>query len=1033
MTSLEDWLSELAYTDFPDELFRAGATAGARPYASEIEEMLAPDRGIGASAVFCVGELPTVCFIDAATLPANAEQRIEQIRQKVWNQNLASVVLVVKPDALAAYSVTDRDAEPDTLPRVDVVRRGSWSAYEVQSGFIKDRLSDWFSPEARVDQHLLANLRQVVKALAKGGVNQAQAEALMAQVIFLCYLEQRGIVGEAYREMHGLEVLEGYVSRQDGPGIDKLLKRLGADFNGDFLSSKDGGAPLWSTLRKASFRSVKLFLEAVDFETGQGSFWRYDFSHIPVELISGIYETLLKDRQGKLGAYYTPRHLANLVTEQAFETFDDPATCTVYDGACGSGILLTTAFRKMLRHAEVARGGRLRFAERVALMQRNIFGNDLDETACWITAFSLYLSLLEGLDPADISLLQSDANLKLPHLVGLRRNIQKGDMHGDFFSRRNPFASKRQFDIFLCNPPWRESDDDETPTWEAWCHAQSPPYPIGRRQIAAGFAYRAMQSVKADGVVTLIMPLNLVVGATPQSFKFRQRWLEDAHIERIINFGDVRRLLFPAAQHPCAIVRARPRPQLEGVIALGDEKVEYWTPKSDVSLALGRLALHAVDRKLLTARDIYAKPYLLISAYWGEQRDLDLLRRLQKLGTLERTMATRIPRWISGKGFHAPNLSNPRRSLGPLKNCAFLQADRLPKDYPVIAADAQLERVRDHYREVASPGGKNARLYDGPRVILPDGLAEDYTVRAVYTDVAFAFTSSVGAIGRDIPDVALRNSDVALLKFLAVFLRSPIATYLVILTGYSVIGERPRIAIEDMKAFPFCAPELHPEPDAALRIVNEVAAVIDELASTPEWQRDHGYAQVREALDELIFDYFKLSPSDRLLVRDMVGVIAGSIQPADYAQLATPLLRRPSANEISTYLDNLAHELEAWRTRSGGRGGLSVEGIIDGTSGFFGAIRIGLRGRSRDTTRLVHSEKVFQGLLEDIEAGLANQLDGTNQDDLFKIPNAMVIVGDAFFFIKPMRRRFWLSRAALADADHVARTVQAADWGKTHS
>ena len=161
-------------------------------------------------------------------------------------------------------------------------------------------------------------------------------------------------------------------------------------------------------------------------------------------------------------------------------------------------------------------------------------------------------SLLEGLDPADISLLQSNADQKLPHLVGSRRNIQKGEAHGDFFSPINPFAGKRHFDIFVCNPPWRESGDDEAPTWEAWCREQAPPYPVGRRQIAAGFAYRAMQSVKPDGVVTLIMPLNLMVGATSQSFEFRQRWLEDARIERIINFGDVRRLLFPAAKHPFA-------------------------------------------------------------------------------------------------------------------------------------------------------------------------------------------------------------------------------------------------------------------------------------------------------------------------------------------------------------------------------------------------------------------------------------------------------------------------------------------------
>ena len=146
--------------------------------------------------------------------------------------------------------------------------------------------------------------------------------------------------------------MESYVVRRDGSGVDRLLKRLSNDFNGDFLSSRDGGAPTWADLPPAAFLAIEQFLDAVDIETGQGSFWRYDFSHIPVELISGIYETLLKDRQGKLGAYYTPRHLANLVTEQAFQRVANLSNCSVYDGACGSGILLTTAFRRMLRHIE---------------------------------------------------------------------------------------------------------------------------------------------------------------------------------------------------------------------------------------------------------------------------------------------------------------------------------------------------------------------------------------------------------------------------------------------------------------------------------------------------------------------------------------------------------------------------------------------------------------------------------------------------------------------------------------------------------
>ena len=1026
MTALEDWLADLAYTDFPDELFRFGKSAGTRPYASEIEEMLTPERGIGASAVFCVDEQPTICFIDGTALTQEREARVEQIRQKVWNQNLASVVLVFDSTTLTAYAVNDRDAEPDVLVRSDIKRRGQWSAYEVQSGFIKDRLSGWFSPEERVDQRLLANLRVVVKQLTKEELTDSQAEALMAQVIFLCYLEQRGVVGDAYRKAHKLEVLEAYVSRNDGRGIDRLLKQLGTDFNGDFLSSKDGGAPKWSSLGRRSFKPILNFLEAVDFETGQGSFWRYDFSHIPVELISGIYETLLKDRQGKLGAYYTPRHLANLATEQAFEGFLDPSACTVYDGACGSGILLTTAFRKILRNAEIKKGSRLRFAQRVKLMQRTLFGSDIDETACWITAFSLYLSLLEGLDPVDISLLQTDEKIKLPQLVGPDLNIQKGNQRGDFFSPKNPFAGQGRFDIFLCNPPWRESDDEEQPTWESWCKRQDPAYPIGRRQIAAGFAYQAAKSLKPNGVIVLIMPLNLVIGASPQSCNFRQRWIEDVRIDRIINFGDIRRLLFPAAKHPCAVVRARPRSPGEGVISLGDETVEYWTPKTDVSLALGRLALHAVDRKILSAREVYEKPYILISSYWGERRDVDLLNMLLRLGTVSETMADRNQPWVSAKGFHAPNSSNKDRSLGVLKELAFLDAGRLPDAYPVIASDAQLERVRDRYSIVASPGGAMARLYRDPRVIFPDGLAEGYAVRAVYTDIPFAFTSSIGAIGGP-------KKDANLLKLLTAYLRSPLASYLLVMTGYSVIGERPRIALDDIEAFPFCSPKRHPDPEVAARIVARVAKLTDEVAATPEWQRDHAYAGVKDELDGLIYDYFRLTPTDRILVDNTVRFVATSIQPPDYERLSTPLLHRPGKVEIEAYVEVLAKELSEWRARDKGQGSLIVRAFIDGTGGFFGAVQVQTERGRGDNSKLVTSEPAFQTLLDDLHASLAAQSAKIDRDDLFKIPNIMVLAGDAFLFVKPLRRRFWLPRAALTDADQIVKTVHAQAWERSHS
>ena len=1023
MKHFQQWLGELGYTEFPDELLLANSDVGTRAYAAEIEEMFAPERGIHASAVFCVSEHPTVCLIAGTSLSVDRERRIEQIRQKIWNQNLATVVLVADSVRLLAFSVNDRDSAPDILEESHVERYGRWSAHEVHSGFIQDRLPDWFTSEKRVDRRLLTNLRALVKQLSQSGLALDTAEAITAQVIFLCYLEQRGIVGDAYREKHRLNVLESYVSRNDGFGIHRLLKQLGRDFNGDFLSSSDGSTPTWEELNADCFGPIRKFLDAVDLETGQGSFWRYDFSHIPVELISGIYETLLKERQDALRAYYTPRHLAHLVVQQAFEVTGDPSTARVYDGACGSGILLTTAFRQMLRHAESLKGRKFRLRERIALMRSNVFGNDIDETACWITAFSLCLSLLEGLEPADISLLQSDEGLKLPQLVGPRLNIQKGDAYGDFFSETNPFAGKRRFDVFLCNPPWRESADAEQPSWEEWCKTQTPAYPVGRRQIAAGFAYRAMQSVHPEGVVVLIMPLNLIIGASQQSIDFRRRLLLDAFIERIVNFADVRRLLFPKAKHPCAVLRARPRPQIAGTIALSDETVEYWTPKTDVSLALGRLALHAIDRKAISAQAIYDRPYVLISSYWGEARDLELLTRLQRLGTIRSLIANR--RWTSGKGFHAPNQSNPDRALGLLEPLQFLPVEYLSLDHPVITKDAQLTRVRDVFSIVASPGGRNGELYRGPRVLFPDGLSTAQSVRAAFASIPFAFTSSIAAIKGP-------KGDEPLLKFLTAYLRSPLASYLLVMTGYSVISERPRIAVDDVKAFPFCVPEMHPQPKVADAIVREVVEIIDQVASEPELLlRSHAYASARTTLDDLVFNYFQLSDSERMLVRDTVRFVATSIQPADYARLGTPLLRRVLGPEIERYVDVLTAKLAEWREHCGGEGGLRVRAVVDGESGFFGAVHVRTTGHS-DLKQVDSSRSAFQRLLSDCDESLARQLDGTEEHVLFKVPNVMVLADDEFFVVKPLRRRFWMSRTALSDADHIVRAVQAAAWTAAH-
>jgi len=91
-------------------------------------------------------------------------------------------------------------------------------------------------------------------------------------------------------------------------------------------------------------------------------------------------------------------------------------------------------------------------------------------------------------------------------------------------------------------------------------------------------------------------------------------------------------------------------------------------------------------------------------------------------------------------------------------------------------------------------------------------------------------------------------------------------------------------------------------------------------------------------------------------------------------------------------------------------------------------VQVKLSAKSEDRVSVSSSDSAFHHLLRELQASHQIQADSSDAEDLFKIPNVMVVAGDAFFFVKPMRRRFWLERSALADADHIVQTVHSAAW-----
>lgn len=1012
---LERWLVTLGYSAAQGSLHLADGepVPADHPYAVEINELLRSDGAIGARAVFDVEGAPTVCFLTDSEGLVLDGSALERIRQRIWNQNLISVALVLGDSHVLPFPVQPGIPAGKPLALANASATGPFSAAEIQSGEIRQRLPNWFEPTARVDRCLLDNLGRAVNQLISAGVSQNNAQYLMGQVLFISYLEHRGIVSEKYRATCRVGALHDLVKAQDKKGLVRLVKQLKDKFNGDFLRTDGGSYEIWEELRPKAFAVINDFLSRVDLATGQQDFWPYDFSFIPVELLSGIYETFLNDEQERLGAYYTPRHLANVVVDQAFAESRDVLEETIYDGACGSGILLTTAFRRILGVAEARTGAQLTLRERIELLKSRIFGSDVSETACRVTAFSLYLSLLERLQPADIIALQENEQVKLPKLLGT--NLYAGERVGDFFSSANPLAGSRRFSLFICNPPWREPEGEEVLSADVW--AKGAGIPRARRQLAADFSHRALDSLHAEGRLCLILPVSLLLAPTSEDFV--KGWLLRAKPSLVINFGDLQGLIFEKASNSCVVVVATPRRGDDEQHIPPQETFEYWVPKSDVSLAFGRLTLHSGDRHRVQTQAVWEDHQRLVSLMWGDAFDLSLWARLNLLGTFGDMFAGSRKRWVRRKGFHKSDKSVEKPvSSKSLRDMPYIEVDALKGDAFVLTK-SRMTTFPTEIKTVANLSEELAGVFSGPRLLFPDGFsAEDRKIRAVFTNRKGSFSSSIGV-------VAGPKADEDLLRFAVVYLRSDLVSYFLLTRAFQVLTDRNRVSLLDVNRYPFVEPDRHPDPVRARQIVAVVANMTRELEAD-DVLVPQGPSLKFTRLNRYIYDYFGLSDKERELVSESVAELLPAVRPRSFKSLYTRPQHHADPMLITAYTTGLQDELREWQSSLGGAGGISVSATVTSTdrAGPWGIVHVALTSTRKTSSRVEveQSDRAVLVLVEKLNAAglLPMELAG----EWYFAPETIIWADTDLYFVRPLSRRFWLRRTALRDAMRIVQAVQ---------
>ena len=986
------------------------------PHSEEIRFALVD---LGLAGVFCIEGIPTVVFLNE---PDVSLARIDELHRILWNQGLMSLLIVLKEDELAAYSLVrrpfQREKGQQNDPRLITTLSLLSDAIALrelidstESGRFWFENDEFFNPDDRVDSVLLSNLLEAFRAMRDDLEGEA-AQALLMQTMFIAYLEDRKIIGqEVFQDAsNGLCSSLAEMLQADTPShFEALFGWLKDAFNGNLFSApcafEKGEAPP-PKLAVRHMQTLARFRHGrEEMASGQFRLWGYDFRYMPIGLISAVYDRFLKEEVEKKrvdGAFYTPMFLADVVVNQLWDDLTDRQRVKgeFCDPACGSGIFLVRLFQRLVvHHCRIKNKPRAAWGDLKAIVHR-LHGADINSSAVRVATFSLYIALLEQAHPPDLPALIKACKL-LPPLYGDTLLPAY-----DFFSTED----QPKYDAVIGNPPWKGRSGQVT-TAQTWANAHR--YPIPAKDIAWGFIWKALKVVKPNGVIAFLLPaMGVLHNTSREAQSARRRLLQESRVKRIINLSDLCFQLFDDAQRPTAFVLYAPS---------GDDprpyRFEYWVPKADLNLRLKRLVTLSRADRIRFRSDLAGEDLTLFKRrLWTrapEEKLLQYLRTISPLNTFIReyknfqrakTSIDRAKDWVIGQGFKP------------------VQDDRLDDPYYKTTTSEAVTRYpyldAGTFQTIALPTIETdpwptsvihragfVEGFIGPHILIPQGIKRSIgRVRAAYCEQDVAFDHSLQAI-------AFPEKEMCTAKVLTAVLNSSLAAWVYFHDTANLGADRAKVHQGELLKLPFDAPERMPDPARAAGAEEKIVQLIDsEVANADEL----GYSQSTplDEIDQLVYDYYGLDAREIVLIEDTFRYIIPAMRSRRRAGLQK-IWRNSQVEHRTNYASMLCEALEpCFRQR--------VSASLAAKSGDVGVLKLTLSTEANEYWEETSSE--FRPFLQSIRGSLPVSLPGNVQ----LMPDLRFVMGADMYLVKPLQLRHWLRSTALADAENIAAEFSAA-------
>ena len=1004
-------------------------------------------------AVLYVDRAPTAYFKRVENSTA-APEDIKEWQTYLWNQHIVPLLVVISDTQIKVYSgqalptegTKDIDDDGRLVKVFDKVADGlelDEVLTSIETGEIF-RNSESFNRKHAVDRCLLEQLTGTAKKLIHSPIKPFQPEfahLFLTRLLFTCYLiERKMIKGEYFADDSVLcnigdkykllkDMLNDLPPKQAINALFRLFGYLKDRFNGSLfdtnLKDEEKG------VADKHIDVIRSFLNGDDLKSGQYAlrFWAYDFSTIPIETISSIYQGFISE-QGKLqetsGAYYTPPHLAELTVDILLEDYKKPLyESKVLDPACGSGVFLVSMFNRMANQWMSSNGNRhlkTRAKELLKILENRLFGIDINETACHITCFSLYLAVLEQLEPCDIEELIKQG-LKFPALLSTQ-GITRPIVHDNFFNPSLKLAST-EFDFIIGNPPWSSRGKCKDKFFLDWqkedIEIRGP-----QKQIAHGFMWKVPERLNDLGKACLLLPTAVLLNKTD---KFQAAWFSQVTVEKVVNFSDLRFVLFADAIHPGIAVRFN-----KSSPDIIKNKIRYDSPKADIHSQLGG-AVYIYDEDIKTIRlsELLSKAQndeatkVWKTQFWGTWRDLKLVQRLSDMPRLIDITGTpsRPKRFIKGQGFK-PYLPKYYKIVNGKQQPDVKQyGDPKPiwweKDHLYIDAENKNINLvltkQDCVKFKKYPFKKTfTELYRSPNKILFDSpmvLINHSVSRKAFCDFPVVFRHALQSI-------CGKKQDTNLLMFLAAALNTGLAEYYFIHISSSYGIERDQVFLEEMGLFPFPIPESTFKTRRSFEIIDEVAEHIYSLKRSIEKEfigQDEKARRAMRKIQPLVYEYYDIDEYEQILIEDTVDHIIPSITPSEKKKIKT--LRSVNDIQRQKYTEMLCRMLNIHAKK-----GKSVEGHVIKADSQAIVVISRANGKLKPYYETSASQEMGQAL------NRIHKLLPATRGGFVYYRNLKIFDKDHIYIVKPMTLRSWMRSTALNDADEIATAVLRAGEGR---